>query len=94
MATTDAARALGLEKTVGSLEPGKKADIALIDFKKPHLTPLHNPYANLIYSAKGSDVQTLIVDGRILMENREVRTLDEEEIMQKAQETAADLVRQ
>ncbi len=93
MATRKAAKALGLEKITGSLEPGKRADITLIDLKKPHLTPLHNPYANMIYSASGSDVQTLIVNGRIVMENREVKTLDEEEIMQKAQETALNLLK-
>jgi 5-methylthioadenosine/S-adenosylhomocysteine deaminase len=93
MATIKAAKAFGLEKIIGSLEPGKRADIILIDFRKPHLTPIHNPYANILYSANGSDVQTLIVDGRILMENREVKTLDEEEIMQKAQEIALNLLR-
>jgi len=93
MATKNAANALGLQRTIGSLEPGKKADIALIDFKKPHLTPQHNPYANIVYSANGSDVQTLIVDGRILMENREVKTLDEDAIMEKARETALDLLK-
>lgn len=93
MATKNAAKALGLERTIGSLEPGKKADIALIDFKKPHLTPQHNPYANIVYSANGSDVQTLIVDGKVLMENREVKTLDEEEIMEKARETALNLLK-
>ena len=93
MATRKAAKALGLERTIGSLEPGKRADIILINFKKPHLTPLHSPYANIIYSANGSDVQTLIVDGRVLMENREVKTLNEEEVMEKAQETALNLLK-
>ena len=92
MATTDGAKSLGLEKTVGSLEVGKKADIILIDFRKPHLTPLHDPYANIVYSARGSDVDTVIVDGKILMEERKVKTLDELEVMQKAQRTASDLL--
>jgi len=92
MATTDGARALGLEKTVGSLEVGKKADIVLLDFRKPHLTPLHNIYANIVYSARGSDVDSVIVDGNILMEEREVKTLDEEEVMERAQKTALDLL--
>jgi len=92
MATMDGAKALGLEKTVGSLEVGKKADIILIDFRKPHLTPLHDPYANIVYSARGSDVDTVIVDGKILMEERKVKTLDELEVMQKAQRTASDLL--
>ncbi|MCK4320234.1 amidohydrolase family protein, partial [Candidatus Bathyarchaeota archaeon] len=92
MATTDGAKALGLEKTVGSLEVGKKADIILIDFRKPHLTPIHDPYANIVYSARGSDVDTVIVDGKLLMEGRKVKTLDEQEVMQKAQRTASNLL--
>jgi len=83
---------LGLEKSVGSLEVGKKADIILVDFERPHLTPLHDPYANVVYSACGSDVDTVVVDGRILMEKGEVKTLDEEEVMQRAQKTALDLL--
>jgi len=92
MATIDGARALGLEKAVGSLEVGKKADVTLLDFRKPHLTPLHNIYANIVYSARGSDVDSVIVDGNILMEEREVKTLDEEEVMERAQKTALDLL--
>jgi 5-methylthioadenosine/S-adenosylhomocysteine deaminase len=93
MATIDGAKALGLEKTVGSLEVGKKADIILLDFKKPHLTPAHDPYANIVYSACGSDVDTVIVDGKILMENRDVKTLDEEEVVLEAQKTATNLLK-
>lgn len=92
MATIDGAKALGLEKSVGSLEVGKKADVILINLEKPHLTPLHNPYANIVYSANGSDVDTVIVNGRILMEDRELRTLTEKEILQKADKTAQDLL--
>jgi len=92
MATIEGAKALGLENTTGSLAEGKKADIILIDFKKPHLTPTHDFFANIIYSACGSDVDTVIVDGNILMENRIVKTLNEEEIMEKAQETARNIL--
>ena len=92
MATIDGARALGLEKSVGSLEVGKKADIILINLKKPHLTPTHDPYANIVYAANGSDVDTVIVNGKILMENREVKTLSEQEILEKAEKTAQDLL--
>lgn len=91
MATIDGARALALERAVGSLEVGKRADIILLDFRKPHLTPLHNVYANIVYSARGSDVDSVIVDGNMLMEEREVKTLDEEEVMERAQKTASDL---
>jgi len=81
MATINGAKALGLEKDVGSLEVGKKADVILINFSKPHLKPLHNVFANIVYSARASDVDTVIVDGQILMENRHVKTLNENDIV-------------
>jgi 5-methylthioadenosine/S-adenosylhomocysteine deaminase len=92
MATIGGARALGLEGSVGSLEVGKKADIVLVDFGKPHLTPVHDFYANMVYSARGSDVETVIVDGRVLMEGGMVMTLDEEEVRLRAGECALDLL--
>jgi len=92
MATIEGARALGLEKQFGSLEAGKRADIILLDFEKPHLTPRHNLYANIVYSARGSDVDTVIVDGNVLMEKRKVRTLKEDEVMERAQRTASNLI--
>ncbi len=93
MATIEGAKALGLENIVGSLEVGKRADLILVDFEKPHLTPTHDFYANLVYSARGSDVDTVIVDGKILMENRKVKTLNESEVMKKARETARYLIK-
>jgi len=93
MATIDGAKALGLEKTVGSLKVGKRADVILLDFKKPHLTPLHDFYANIVYSAHGSDVDTVVVDGKILMENKNVKTIQEEKVMLKAQKTATNLLK-
>lgn len=93
MATINGAKALGLEREIGSLEVGKKADILLVDLKKPHLTPLHDIYADLVYSVQASDVDTVIVDGRVLMENRTVKTLDEETVMEKAQQAAYNLLR-
>jgi len=88
MATIDGAKVLGLGEQVGSLEVGKKADVILVDLSKPHLKPLHDVYANLVYSAHGSDVDTVIVDGKILMENQRVKTLDEQMVMEKAEEAA------
>ncbi len=92
MATVGGARALGLERSVGSLEVGKKADVVLIDFRKPHLTPVHDFYANVVYSARGSDVDTVVVDGKVLMEGGEVKTVDEEEVKARAQESALNLL--
>jgi len=92
MATIDGARTLGLDKQIGSLEVGKRADIILLDFEKPHLIPRHNLTANIVYSARGSDVDMVMVDGNILMEKRKVKTLKEGEVMEKAQRTASNLV--
>jgi 5-methylthioadenosine/S-adenosylhomocysteine deaminase len=92
MATVGGARVLGLEKDVGTLEVGKRADLILVDFSKPHLQPLHNLYSSLVYSAHGGDVDTVIVDGKVLMENRRVLTLNEQAVMEKADKSAADLL--
>ncbi len=86
MVTIDAARALRLDSEIGSLEPGKKADIILVDMFKPHLYPLNMPVHRIAYYANGSDVHTVIVDGRILMEGRRVKTVDETEVLEMAQE--------
>lgn len=92
LATIKGARALGLDKEIGSLEVGKKADLILVDYLKPNLTPLNNPASHLVYSARGCDVDTVIVDGRIIMENRAFRTLDKKEVLKFAQEQALDLL--
>lgn len=90
-ATIKGAEALGLNNKIGTLEVGKRADIVLVDLNKPNLTPLHDIYANLVYSARGCNVDSVIVDGKILMENREVKTLDEEEVIKKAESRALSL---
>jgi 5-methylthioadenosine/S-adenosylhomocysteine deaminase len=78
MATIGGARALHLEKEIGSLEPGKRADVILIDLSAAHLTPLYNLYSHLVYATKASDVSDVVVNGRILMRNRRLLTLNEE----------------
>lgn len=85
MVTIDAARALGLEKDLGSIEPGKKADIILIDMLKPHLIPANMPVHRVAYFANGNDVDTVIVDGEVLMENRLVKTVNENEVFELAE---------
>ena len=92
MATIGGAKALGLGKNIGSIEIGKRADLVVVNLKRPHLTPLHNVVSHLVYAAKGSDVDTTIVDGKILMREGKVLTLDEGTILEKAQKVALDLV--
>lgn len=93
MATINGAKALGLEGEIGSIEKGKRADIITLDLDEPHLTPLFDVESHIVYSANGGDVDTVIVDGQILMEEREVLTLDEDKILKKAQKTSGELVR-
>ncbi|MFM9090293.1 MAG: amidohydrolase [Verrucomicrobiota bacterium] len=76
MATLGGARALHLEDRIGSLEPGKLADVVIVDTESTALVPLYDPYSALVYAASPRDVRTTIVHGRILMEDRVVRTLD------------------
>ncbi len=92
MVTVDAARALGVEQDLGSLEPGKKADLIIIDTKKPHLTPLLMPVHQIINYANGNDVETVIVDGEILIEKGEVKSVNESEILKLAQQVAEEAI--
>ena len=85
MVTIDAAKAIGLEHEIGSLEVGKKADIILVDLFKPHLMPLNMPVYRVTSFASGADVCTTIVNGKILMEDGKVTTVDEAEVMELAQ---------
>ena len=92
MATVNGAKALQLEDRIGSIEVGKKADIILVNLGGVHLRPNHDIYANLIYAVKGFDVDTTIVNGRILMENKEVKILDEDKVIEEAEKSAYRLV--
>jgi len=83
MATIAGARSLGLQDITGSLEIEKKADVIIIDTHKPHLVPVYNPVSHIVYSAQGSDVQDVIVDGRILIKDRKLLTVDVENIIEK-----------
>lgn len=94
MATANGARVLGLEKEIGILKPGYKADVILIDFEQPHLYPKHDVVAHTVYAAQSSDIKTVIINGRIVMENRRVLTIDEKEILKKVQERALKLTGQ
>ncbi len=85
MATVDGARALGLEKEIGSLEVGKKADVIIVDLKTLHSTPRPTDIISaLVYSAEAGDVQTTIIDGKVLMRERELTTMNENEVIEEA----------
>ena len=86
MATIEGARALGISEITGSLEKGKKADVIIVDTKKPHLTPMYNPYSHLVYAVGGNDVSHSIINGRLLMEDRKLLSLDLYEVMENARE--------
>ena len=86
MATVWGAKVLGLEKEIGTIEVGKKADIITVDVNKPHLVPLYNPMSTIVYSASGSDVKDVVVNGRVLMKDRTFTALDAEEVMAKVRE--------
>ncbi len=83
MATCYGANAL-LRDDIGSLETGKKADIIILDFRQPHLTPLYNIYSHLVYSAGGQDTTDVIINGKLVMENRKILTVDEDKIIADA----------
>jgi 5-methylthioadenosine/S-adenosylhomocysteine deaminase len=86
IATINGAKALGLEKEIGSIEAGKKADLAILDLNTPSLTPRNNLIAGLSYSANGSEVDTVIINGQITMENRKILTVDEKLVYGKIQD--------
>ncbi len=88
MATIEGARALGLDATIGSLEVGKLADVVLWDFQRPHLTPRHNVVSNLIYAAQASDADTVIVNGEVLVQHRQLTRLDLAEVASEANRLA------
>jgi 5-methylthioadenosine/S-adenosylhomocysteine deaminase len=92
MATIRGAQALDLDREIGSLEVGKQADLVVVDAARPHLAPRHDPVALLVYSAQAADVCTVIVDGRILMEDGVLTTLDEDSLLALASEQTHGLL--
>jgi 5-methylthioadenosine/S-adenosylhomocysteine deaminase len=86
MATIDGARALHMEKEIGSLEAGKKADLILISLNEPNAVPMYEIYAQIAYSLKGSDVATVIIGGKIVMQDHLLLTVDERKVLEKARE--------
>jgi len=92
MATIEGAKALLWNGQIGSIEVGKRADLTIVDFKKPHLCPLFNEISHLVYSAIASDVDTVLINGKIVMENRKVTTVDVHKVLEMAEKTKESLL--
>jgi 5-methylthioadenosine/S-adenosylhomocysteine deaminase len=86
MATIRGARALGMEKQIGSLEPGKLADIIMVDVTRPNAVPMYDPISQMVYALKADDVSEVMVNGKMVVQDRKILTLNEAEILQKAAE--------
>jgi 5-methylthioadenosine/S-adenosylhomocysteine deaminase len=85
MATIDGAKSLGLAEQIGSVEVGKRADLAIVNLRNHNTIPVHNSVSSLVYCATQENVDTVIVDGRILMQGRKVKSIDEESLLEKAE---------
>lgn len=92
MATIGAARALGIDDRVGSLEAGKRADVVILDLRTVFAAPVHHPVSSLVYAAIGSEVETVVIDGRIVMEDGRILTVPEEEALRNAQRASEELL--
>ncbi len=88
LATLGGAKVLGLEGRVGALSPGMQADLVVLDLDQPHLTPLYDPYSHLVYAAGGGDIQTVVVHGRVVVQDRKLLSFDLEETLARARELA------
>lgn len=93
LATLGGARALGWERDLGSLEPGKLADVTLFDTRRPEWQPLYNPVNNLVYSADGHSAHTVVVNGRVVMEAGRILTFDEYEIMERQRRSSEAILK-
>ena len=91
MATIDGARALGLDQTIGSIEVGKRADVSIVDLNRPHSSPSPDVVSALVYSAQPCDVRTTIIDGQIVMRDRELLTMSEAAVVEEANREASAL---
>ena len=92
MATREGARALGLEAEIGSVEPGKRADLIVVGLDRPHLAPGPDPYSTLVYAARGTDVRHTVVDGQVLVRDSCPVRLDPAEVVAEARRQAAGLL--
>ena len=93
MATIDGARAVGLEKEIGSIEVGKKADIIMIDYDNAFMTPIHHPVSAIVYSALGHEVSSVMIDGRFVLRDGVITGVNEKAVRRNAQQAADGLTK-
>ena len=93
LATIGGARALGMQGDIGSLEPGKRADVIVVGMDQAKQTPMYDPVSHLVYTTDGDDVRDTVIEGRVVMRNRQVLTLAEGEVLAQARQFA-DRVRE
>jgi 5-methylthioadenosine/S-adenosylhomocysteine deaminase len=91
VATLGGARALGMEDQLGTLEVGKRADLIVVGLDEPRMHPMYDPVSHLVYVAKGSDVRDVVVNGRVVMKDRKVLTLDERAVIAEADRFRAQI---
>jgi len=91
MATINGARAFNLSGSIGSLEPGKLADMTLVELEAPNVTPMYNIYSHLVYAVDKNDVRTVFINGQLVMQDRKLLTLDEESIKARARAIAREM---
>ena len=91
MACRGGAAAFGMPEQLGSIEAGKKADLILVDLNTPMAMPVHKVSSALVYNLGVRDVDTVIVDGKVLMQNKEILVLDEEAVLERARKACVDL---
>jgi 5-methylthioadenosine/S-adenosylhomocysteine deaminase len=91
MATIGGAEVLGLAKIIGSIEIGKRADLQIVNVHKPHLTPMYNSISHLVYAVTAADVDTVIVNGKIIMQNRQMLTIDDQEVISNVNKLAEQI---
>lgn len=92
MATINGARALGLDGMIGSIEPGKRADVIVVDLDTPHATVTHDPVSQMVYCASAADVRTVLVDGRVVVDDFALTTMDLAAVLPAARRAAAELL--
>jgi cytosine/adenosine deaminase-related metal-dependent hydrolase len=90
--TIDAAKALGWDDEIGSLEIGKKADVIIINANRPHMTPSHMPVHNVVYHAQGADVETVFIDGKMILDEHKICTVDETAILEEADRESRETI--